>query len=63
MDLENADRMGQIRAKVREERELLSYLEQKVADDGVKKALLGPALLRLDQVEGFYLDQKRLAGC
>ncbi len=60
MDLKNAARIGDIRAKVREERELLSNVEQKIADDWVKKVLLGPASLRLDQVEGFYLDQKRL---
>jgi hypothetical protein len=56
----NSERISQIRSKVHEERALLSELEQKIADEEVKKVLLGPASLRLDQVEGFYLDQKTL---
>jgi hypothetical protein len=56
----NSERIDQIRSKVREERTLLSQLEQKIADDEVKKVLLGPASLRLDQVERFFLDQKTL---
>jgi hypothetical protein len=38
---------------------LLVELEQKIADEEVKNVLLGPASLRLDQVEGFY-DRKTL---
>ncbi len=53
-------RISQIRSKVHEQRALLSDLEQKIADEELKKVLLGPASLRLDQVEGSYLDQKRL---
>ena len=56
----DSERISQIRSKVREERALLSELEHKIADEEVKKVLLGPASLRLDQVEGFYLDQKTL---
>jgi hypothetical protein len=51
----NSERISQIRSKVREERALLSQLEQQIPDDEVKKVLLGPASLRLDQVEGFFL--------
>jgi hypothetical protein len=56
----NSESVSQIRSKVREERALLSELEQQIADDEVKKVLLGPASLRLDQVEGFFLGQKAL---
>jgi hypothetical protein len=44
-------------SKLRQERTLLSQLEQRIADDEVKKMLPSPATLRLDQVEGFVFDQ------
>ncbi len=56
----DAQRLRQIRSGSQQQRALLSELEQKIADEEVKKVLLGPASLRLDQVERFYLDQKRL---
>jgi len=46
-------------SKLRQERTLLSQLEQRIADDEVKKMLPSPAALRLDQVEGFVFDQRR----
>ncbi len=55
-----SERISHIRSKVREERALLSELEQKIADEEVKNVLLAPASLRLDQVERFYLDQTTL---
>jgi hypothetical protein len=57
---QSAERISQIRSKVREERALLSDLEQKLTDDEMKGVLLAPALRRLDEVEGFFLDQKTL---
>jgi hypothetical protein len=44
-------------SELRQERTLLSELEQRIADDEVKKMLPSPATLRLDQVEGFVLDE------
>jgi hypothetical protein len=57
---DSSERIGQIRSKVREERALLSEVEQKITDDELKKALLGPASMRLEQVEQFFLHQQTL---
>jgi len=47
----------QIRIQVAQERTLLAQLEQRIADDEVRKMPPSPATLRLDQVEGFVFDQ------
>ena len=56
----SAERISRSRSKVSHERALLAKLEEKIAVEEMKQVLLGPAWLRLDQVDGFYLDQKRL---
>jgi hypothetical protein len=61
IEMRNAERIDQIRSKVHTERKLLAEIGQKIADEEVKKVLLGPASLRLDQVERFYLGEERLA--
>jgi hypothetical protein len=53
------ERVQRIKAKVREERKLLSKLEHSFTDADLRQ-LLKPALHYLDDVEGYFLDPKVL---
>ena len=52
-------RIRTIRAKVREERELIPKLHRIVTDQNLKR-LLGPTSRSLDHVESFFLNEKAL---
>src|ERR1700741_4552779 len=58
--MRNSKRIEQIQSKVRAERQALAEIGQKIADEEVRKVLLGPASLRLDQVEEFFLGEQVL---
>jgi hypothetical protein len=59
MPKDASNRIEAIRAKAREERAALSEISSKVSAD--LKRLIKPAVHRLDDVEGFFLDQKMLS--
>jgi len=58
-NLDPSERIKTIRAKVREERQLIAMLNRIIADQNLKR-LLRPASHSLDDIESFFLDAKVL---